>query len=68
MNNTEINIAICKALGIDPSAVNEVTIQIQVGRKPTVTVRHFLTDGQVTQLNELVGDKFKLVPAGEVAS
>lgn len=61
MTANEINIALCRAIGVDPADAASVTLRITPGALPMVEVRSFIRQADADALREVV-ERFELAP------
>lgn len=50
INPHDINLDLCKALGIDPSECTEITLNFHTDRPPSITVTRYVTLEQADKL------------------
>ena len=61
MSPTEINLEICRAIGIDPKTVSKVVLTLEPGELPTVVVTRCATPADADGLRTAV-EMLQLVP------
>lgn len=62
----EVNTDLCRALGLDPTMVRSIRIEVRPGEFPKVTVDYRFRDAIADEWTTEVGAAYRLVPIEEI--